>query len=154
MSGTKGKSGRPPKATHLKILEGVREDRVNRDEPTPEGVVAPPVQLSEGALAVWNRLAPDLIDKHVLTSWDVDQFAIFCDALAIYEENKRQMGGEYVISGSMGGLTKSPHWQVMRDCQAMIAQIGSRYGMSPADRARLMTDSSEQDGNGAERLLS
>ena len=71
--------GRPRKPTHLKVLAGEREDRINRGEPLPtQSAIVPPVQLSDGAQKVWNRLAPDLIDKGCLTSWDVDMFAVFC----------------------------------------------------------------------------
>lgn len=150
-------SGRIGKPTHLKLLEGEREDRINRDEPTPEMYesLEPPVELSDRAREVWDRLAPDLVNKNVLTGWDVDQFAVFCDAVAIYHDCKEQMGGKYTALGAAGGVIKSPYWQIMRDCQSIMTTIGSRYGLSPADRARLSTGADESDeGDSAERLLS
>lgn len=75
----------PRKPTHLKILAGDREDRINCWEPLPaEAAIVPPVQLGEGAQKVWGRLAPDLINKGVLTAWDCDAFSIYCDAAATY----------------------------------------------------------------------
>ncbi|MFF0498548.1 phage terminase small subunit P27 family [Nocardia aobensis] len=150
-------SGRIGKPTHLKLLEGEREDRVNRDEPTPEmhDSLEPPVELSDRAREVWDRLAPDMVSKNVLTAWDLDQFVLFCDAVAVYHDCKEQMGGKYTALGAAGGVIKSPYWQIMRDCQSIMTQIGSRYGLTPADRARLSTgadDDSSEDS--AERLLS
>lgn len=152
--GGKG-SGRPGKPAHLKILEGVREDRVNRDEPTPsDDDIECPSELTGRAREVWDRLAPDLIDRKVLTAWDVPQFAIFCDATATYWINREMMAGEYTAQGAAGGVIKSPHWQIMRDAAAMMTQVGSRFGLTPSDRASLKIGAQEDPSSGAERLLS
>jgi phage terminase small subunit len=79
---------------------------------------------------------------------------VFCDAVAVYHECKELMGGEYTAQGAAGGRVKNPYWQVMRDCQVIMAQIGSRYGLSPGDRASLKVGSDEQSAGGSERLLS
>ena len=150
-----GKRGPRPTPNHLKILSGVDESRINRDEPQPSELdVRPPVELSAEAQAVWDRLAPDLVARKVLTAWDVDQFAVFCDAVAVYHECKELMGGQYIAQGAAGGKIKNPYWQVMRDCQSIMAQIGSRYGLTPGDRAQLKVGGEEDAGSGAERLLS
>ena len=150
-----GKRGPHPAPTHLKVLEGVKEYRLNRDEPTPaDSGVVPPVPLSERAQAVWDRLAPDLIDKNVLTAWDVDMFSTFCNAVAIYHENMDLMAGQYVARGSGDGVIKSPHWQIMRDCEQIMSRIGGRFGLTPGDRAALKVGGSEESALGADRLLS
>jgi P27 family predicted phage terminase small subunit len=152
--GVKG-SGRPPKPTHLKILEGEREDRINRNEPQPsEGVIEPTAPLSPAAQKVWDRLVPDLVAKKVLTPWDLDQFVVFCNSVGIYHECHELMGSNYLDTGAAGGVIKSPYWQIMRDCQATMTQIGSRYGLTPSDRARLKIDAQEAPAGSAERLLS
>jgi P27 family predicted phage terminase small subunit len=153
--GGKG-SGRIGKPTHLKVLEGVQESRINRDEPVPaEASLQPPVELDPAAREVWDRLAPDMIEKNVLTNWDLDQFAVFCDAVAVYRECKALMGNNYTERGAAGGVIKSPYWQIMRDCQSIMTQIGARYGLTPSDRAGLAVGGNEPDeGAGAERLLS
>lgn len=152
--GVKG-SGRPAKPTHLKILEGEREDRINRSEPQPsEGLIEPTCELSPSARVVWDRLAPDLVAKKVLTAWDLDQFVVFCNSVAIYHECHELMAGQYLETGAAGGVIKSPYWQIMRDCQATMTQIGSRYGLTPSDRASLKIEPDEGPSAGAERLLS
>jgi hypothetical protein len=42
---------------------------------------------------VSDRLAPDLVDKGMLTEWDVDAFAVFCDAVATYHGMPKDVGG-------------------------------------------------------------
>jgi P27 family predicted phage terminase small subunit len=131
--------GRPRTPNHLKILRGDREDRINRGEPVPsDHAITPPVELSPGAQEVWDRLAPDLIDKRVLTAWDVDMFTVFCDAAATYQECRSLLGSEYVAPGSIKGtFVKSAYWRVMRDCVETMIRVGGRFGLNPADRARI-----------------
>jgi P27 family predicted phage terminase small subunit len=129
--------GRPSKPNHLKILAGVREDRINRGEPIPDDCeIVPSVPLSEGAQKVWDRLAPDLVAKRVLTAWDVDLFTVFCDAVAAYSECRELMGTAYVVEGSVKGtLVKSAYFRIMRDCVETMIRVGGRFGLTPADRA-------------------
>jgi len=149
------KKGPPPRPTHMKIVEGCREDRINRLEPEPgEGAVVPPMRLSAKALSVWNRLAPDLIAKKVLTHWDVDQFAILCNAIATYQECAALMGDEYLVRNSSGNPARSPYWQMMRDNAQIMTSTGARFGLTPSDRAQLKIDPGSHDSGGADRLLS
>ncbi|MGW0824465.1 P27 family phage terminase small subunit [Streptomyces sp. NPDC002845] len=65
-----------------------------------EGKIGPPAWLvdldaegedsTESALDVWRRLVPDLIRKRVLTPWDVEAFAVFCDAVTGYRRTAVQ----------------------------------------------------------------
>ena|SRR5690349_16653669 len=151
-----GARGPKPRPTHLKVIEGERESRINRNEPLPtEGEVVKPV-MGEAASAIWDELAEDLMDKGCLTPWDVYLFEAFCEAVAAFRENRdllRQNG--YTARGSHGGVIKSPHHQIMRDCQQTMAQIGSRFGFTPGDRANLEIKQPETGhASGAERLLS
>lgn len=137
--------GRPRKPDHLKILEGSREDRINRDAPTPDvAELAPPIPLDEEALAWWRKLAPDMLAKGVLTEWDTPAFAMACDMLARYWElgdllvsQQNPEMPKYTERGAAGGVIKSPYFQMQKDAWAMLAQVFSRFGMTPADRAKL-----------------
>jgi P27 family predicted phage terminase small subunit len=151
----------PRKPNHLKILAGTREDRINRNEPLPsESTIAPPVELSEGAQQIWNRLAPDLINQKCLSSWDVDMFVIFCDAAATYHDARRAMGSDYVTKGSVPGTTvKSALWRIMRDSADTMRTIGAKFGLTPSDRAGINLEKTALSGpervlTGPERLLS
>jgi len=150
-----GSRGPKPASNHLKILKGVQESRINRDEPVPgdaSGIVAP--DMSEGARRVWDRLAPDLIDKGCLTPWDVDTFAVFCNAVAVYHDCREKMGVQYTDRGAAGGVIKSPFWQIMRDCSDIMAKYSGKFGLTPGDRADLKVGGGDGGPRlGAERIL-
>lgn len=147
--------GRPAKPTNLKVLHGDRSDRINRAEPVPgQSAIVPPEWLEEDALEVWHRLAPDLTDKQVLTAWDVDAFAVACDAMALYRRAARAVSDEGLTQvGMKGGDVKHPLLQVMRDSAATFATLAGRFGLTPADRARLSIGGDDVE-KGAGRLLS
>jgi P27 family predicted phage terminase small subunit len=152
--GERGPKGKP---TELRILHGDRDDRINRAEPKPDaGEVKPPYRLRRPAAAVWRRLAPDLIAKKVLTPWDIDQFAVYCDAVATYRECRDLLDEEgYTARGSAGGVVKNPHWQIMRDAASIMTSVGSRFGLTPADRSHIVAPEGNDNGGkkDANRLL-
>lgn len=151
-----GQRGPKPAPAKLKLLKGTDERYINRDAPLPsEGAVVCPDWLCDGAKEVWARLAPDLVDKECLTPWDVDTFAIVCNAIYVYRDCSAKMGDRYTDRGAAGGVIKSPFWQVMRDAAETIAKFSSRFGLTPGDRADLQIDTHRADGpkQGAERIL-
>lgn len=137
-------SGRRPRPSHLKALEGERESRLNRSEPIPqEAAIVPPVKLPAAAQAVWDRLAPDLIAKKVLTSWDVDEFANACRMQAILNRAlSKAERSPLVAGGSTGNLVMNPAIRAVTSLEASLRSIWSRFGLSPADRATLKIDHS------------
>jgi P27 family predicted phage terminase small subunit len=150
------RTGRPATPNHLKAVSGVRESRLNRNEPVPTLAADPSVPVDgipEAAQAVWQRLAPDLVDKRVLTAWDVDQFAAYCVAVAQYNECRERMGDQYVVEGSMGQMVKSPYWTQMNEALQQMMRLSARFGLTPADRAGLTIGADEPPKVGGERLL-
>ncbi|MFC4333874.1 phage terminase small subunit P27 family [Salininema proteolyticum] len=159
-----GKGGRPKKPTGLKMLHGDRADRVNTSEPQPDSSeVTRPAWLTGDAAGVWDRLAPDLIRKGVLTAWDVDLFATFCsavivnrDALVEIDENGVKCSApvrELSDGTIVYDLRRNPAWQVARESATMMATVGGRFGLSPADRAGLSIGEAD-DGDSTADLLS
>lgn len=148
--GGPGSGGHNLKPTALKVLHGDREDRINRAEPVPEDVpVAAPTTLTTEAHAVWARLAPDRIAKGVLTAWDVDAFALFCEAAALAPHAARYAADhidDAIVPGAQSPVSR------LREAVAICASLGSRFGWTPADRARLVIGGEQRDQK--ERLLS
>jgi P27 family predicted phage terminase small subunit len=141
-----GDRGPKSRANHLKILEGVEESRINRDEPLPSaGVVVPPAVLPHSALEIWNRLAPDLIAKKVLTSWDVDEFANGCRIQALLNEALTEAeSNPLVTTGSNDNLIQNPAIRIVTSLEASLRSIWSRFGLTPGDRAQLKVDDGGQ----------
>lgn len=151
-----GKRGPQPRSSHLKAIEGCREDRINRDEAIPsEGDLAPPVPLPDDAMAVWNRLAPDMAAKRVLTPWDLDLFAVFCRATATYNRAAAELeSSSLMVKGSQGQKVLTPMLRAVQVTADMMKSTGQRFGLSPGDRAALKVDGDDGRAAGAERLLS
>lgn len=135
----------------LQRLRGeTRPSRVSPDAPTPPSTRAEvPDYLDGDALAVWHRLAPSLEARGVLTVWDVDTFAAYCTAVVHHGRAVRLVNEAAVIVGRSPSTShKHPALQVVRDQAALIVSLGSRFGLSPSDRAGLRTgrDDDHDDG--------
>jgi P27 family predicted phage terminase small subunit len=141
-----GGKGFTPRPTHLKALEGVREDRLNRDEPVPSaGAVVCPVDLNDAARAIWNVLAPDMIAKRVLTSWDVHQFANGCRIQALLNESlSAAESSPLVTTGSAGNAIQNPAVRMVISLESSLTAVWSRFGLTPGDRAQLKVDDGGQ----------
>lgn len=167
----KGGKGRTPAPTHLQIIKGAEERHINRDEPEPEpaellgvDLKVPPRGIGAKAAAVWKRLAPDLVDKHVLTTWDVDLFSAFCDAVVEYHDLKTKrrqhvkddyQHDQFTGVGSQKQLVRSPYWAAQNEALERMMKLSARFGLSPSDRAGLtVAPSTGAPVAGAERLLS
>lgn len=128
-------AGRPAKPTHLKLLHGddkKNPDRINDTEPVPnEGEIIPPFQLSVAGREIWDRLAPDRIAKGVLTSWDTDAFAEFCEALVILR-SKRRAANRKAEAGAPSPMTE------YKGAISVVATLGGRFGWTPSDRTKLV----------------
>lgn len=134
-----GKRGPAPAPTELKLIRGTKKNRINREEPKPsENPIVRPTTLSADARKIWDRLVPDLVATKVLTHWDVDLFARFCEqavvvAKAQVEVNKRGV----LVRGDKNRLVKNPALQIARDATKEMLSIGARFGLTPSDRGQL-----------------
>ena len=146
-----GKGGRPAKPTALRLLHGDRKDRINKTEPMPAAAdVNPPDWLGQDAVEVWRQYAPDLRAKSVLTAWDVEVFAAWCDAAARRRRAAATLEreGEVVelpVYNKNGDLTgyrrgKNPWAYVLNEADAQVARYAARFGLTPADRAALSSE--------------
>jgi phage terminase small subunit len=112
-------AGRPRKPTRLRLLHGDHPERLNLREPVPPpgDVSRPPYELPPAARLLWDRLAPDRAAYGLLTTWDLDSFAVFCHALSV--------------------LQRGPDEPLYRTVVPVCSSLGGRFGWTPADRAKL-----------------
>jgi P27 family predicted phage terminase small subunit len=102
--------------------------------------VRPPAGLSREALAVWRRIAPELIEKRVLTAWDVDTFGHYCEAVVIARQARKELGSGEITKQSAAGHVRNPAFMVWRDAVAEIKRLGSLFGLNPSSRASLTVE--------------
>lgn len=142
-----GKRGPAKTPTNLAVVRGVRKDRVNTSEPKPSTSVTAPEWLSADAVQVWDALAPDLVRKSVLTAWDVEAFACWCDAVVRRRTAARTLRSQGEViempvfnkNGDETGcrMGKNPWTLVLNEADAQVQKYGARFGLTPSDRADL-----------------
>lgn len=158
-----GERGPAPRPTALRVLRGDRADRINGEEPQPSsGAVAAPDWLPADAVQVWEHYAPDLIAKGVLTGWDAEAFACWCDAVVRRRRAAEHIEEEGAVietevfnkNGDVSGtrLAKSPWLLALDAADAQVQRYGARFGLTPSDRSQLHLGAGTQ-GQGAARLL-
>lgn len=141
--------GRPPKAHHLKVIEGNPGKRalVPPPKPSPSRPRCP-AYLSVYAKTVWRRLVPLLDDLGVLTEADRDTMAVLCQAVADFKAATELIASKgYLVQGRRKGeAVKNPMLQVRREAAREIATYSAMFGLSPADRVRLTGTPGGRDG--------
>lgn len=136
-------SGRRPRPTHIRALEGAHESRLNRDQPSPaDGQIVPPVPMGEAAAAVWRDLIGDLVEKRVVTIWDVYRFASYCIWAGHFFEAELRVQANGPSVDRPTGPVPSPDVRLMNMASEQMGKIGAEFGLSPATREQLRTGAS------------
>jgi P27 family predicted phage terminase small subunit len=149
-----GRRGPRPKPTNLRVLHGDRADRINRSEPTPPAKApACPAALSPDARRIWRHYAKELSRRGLLTEWDRDTFAVFCEAVAQWRRAKEMCDAALLVGGKRQGLVKNPAWQIMRDAAQIVRAYGQEFGLTPSSRSGISLPEVGDDGELA-RILS
>jgi P27 family predicted phage terminase small subunit len=148
-----GKRGPVPSPTALKVVRGERRDRINTREPTvPTGDVVPPTWMGSHARQEWDRLAPILVRMRVLTQIDRDALAVYCEAVAHYEQAVQLVDQSAVLISGQRGLVKNPAMQVARDQAAIIRAFGRELGLTPSSRSEMVNGATDRPQPGDDLL--
>jgi P27 family predicted phage terminase small subunit len=86
---------------------------------------------------IWDRLAPDLHRKGVLTSWDVEPFGAYCDLAAKVEQAREMLDLGLLAKGRRDPLVTSPAWRIYRDALVLLRAYAQEFGLTPAARTQL-----------------
>lgn len=145
-----GRTGRPRTPTNLAVLKGERDSRINHSEAQPDRAlpIEPPdgVDLGDRGRAEWDRLIGDLKSKEVVTAWDVQALALWCDAVRRHWDAADLIDLEglmleetvYAKGEPIGERYKvHPAWKILQDTAAEMMRLSARFGFTPADRASI-----------------
>ena len=147
------------KPTALKRLHGDREDRIPIGEPEPDGPVLKP-DLSPAASIEWDRLAPELLRTEVLTCWDVDTLAAYCEWAVIQKAAAAEVAAEGHTIYTDNGPRPHPSLNALEKASQMVMRLGGKLGLNPSDRGKLgrtpkeLKKAGTTDARNPERLLS
>ena len=147
-------SGRRPKPTALKVLKGVRSDRINHNEPQPKpGEPVKPESLSGWAGKVWDRLAPVVLAMDVLTVADGDAFATLCELIAtrelVSQEKSRPSFQAFISWLDKSGqphVRQHPAIVLERATASALRPYFEKFGLDPQGRARLTVGPAKDQG--------
>lgn len=91
--------GPKPLPTNLKLIDGVRSDRINFDEPKPEPIVPRcPASLVGEAKKEWRRVSKELENLGLLTRLDRAALAAYCSAWGKFIEAGRALKKEGMVT--------------------------------------------------------
>jgi P27 family predicted phage terminase small subunit len=151
--------GRRPKPTALKKLEGNPGKRkLNEDEPKlPPALPEPPGELTETALAEWERVAPALFEAKILTVADRAALAAYCQSWADWLEARQNLAApDGFTQITEKGYEQQSAWVgIANTAMNNFMKIASEFGLTPSARTRLsvnpMPDDPEEEK--AKRIL-
>lgn len=120
---------------------------IRSDEDFGTGSLKPPDWLSPYAKECWTSLAPRLVRNGLLTEIDQVMFEQLCMYVGIRRdiygflhgiENDDDKFGPLVVEyeGHRGSV-RNPNFVTLNEAAHQINVLGQRFGLSPADRAKL-----------------
>ena len=149
-------SGRRPKPTALKVLQGNPGKRpLNGLEPKPPaGVVVKPT-LSPMAAAVWDELAPLAQAMGTLTTADIRSFGTLCELQATFtlttQEKHREGFTPFMVTTAVDSavtehmnVKEHPAIKLERDTAAALRPYYEKFGLEPVGRARIQIPKADE----------
>ena len=145
------RTGRPPKPTRLKLIQGNPGKRaVNKDEPKPDLTtrVRVPAHLSKVAKAEYRKTAKLLMSMGVLTEADhrmlelyAEQYAIWTMATAkLHDEDAPGELGELIEKLPSGYESPKGYLAIAERASKRLQSLLTEFGMSPVSRTRVTAE--------------
>lgn len=134
--------GRPPKPTHMKILEGNPGKRpINKSEPKPKATIPPcPRHLSKEAKAEWRRISKELATLGLLTAIDRAALGGYCAAYARWAQAEEAMQAEdfKMVEVTDKGYSHVNAWFIVaNNSLKQMRAFLTEFGMTPSARSRV-----------------
>lgn len=145
--------GRKAKPIPLKVLEGNPGRRpIPKDAPEfISDMPEPPEYLDDYALEVWNRIGPGLYNLKLLSDYNRELFAAYCEACSdwraaaeeLNELKKESRLAAMTMTTSNGNIIQHTLIGVKNKARKDMISYGGEFGLSPSQAARLGKDFGE-----------
>jgi P27 family predicted phage terminase small subunit len=139
-----GRRGPAQTPTRVLQLRGTfRKDRHGDPATEPEFELVtemppPPGFLDDVAVMEWNRIAPELIEKQLLTVADMAAFTLYCLNVARVVAAERLITKEGLTVWTLNGGPKAhPAVLIARQCGAEVRKFAQEFGLTPSARTRV-----------------
>lgn len=135
------KAGRRPDPNHIRRLKGKKE-LINREEQVTfdVGVVMPPSFIKGEAALCWKRMATELTRAEIFSKISRDKLARYCIAWQDYHDImlERDVMGKKRLYVTSKNWRTFMHWnQVLRQCEQVMSNFETEYGLTPSSAMRI-----------------
>ena len=151
--------GPVPKPTKLKELAGNPGKRpLNEREPAvavPSSAPYAPRFLNKEGKREWRRMAKLLLEVGLYSEVDRAALAMYCQAWGRWieaEQMLRKTGGPVLVSSETLNLYQSPWLHVANKAQEQLRRMIAEFGLSPAQRSRVVAMAATEEPSLAEIL--
>jgi P27 family predicted phage terminase small subunit len=142
MAGYKGKQGRKPIPTTLRIVRGNPGKRpLPKDEPKPVvGLPNPPDHLTAEAKREWWRMGRRLVKLGIMTEIDKAGLAVYCQTWARWEEAEAKIREvDDVMPGTQFDRQRQQFVKQAAEAMRDLMRYLVEFGMTPSSRSRVHT---------------
>jgi P27 family predicted phage terminase small subunit len=143
-----GRRGPAPKPSGLRLLEGTdrrghsgrRLDR-SKEPIAPDDELVPPYELAAEVRQVWDQTVADLEAMGVASSADVNQVAIYAEAVVLHRAASRLIAQSSILMvGARGTLVINKAVLVQRQASLVALRLAQEFGLTPAARTSIDVD--------------
>ena len=136
---------KPQSAAEREQKEPIRSQRSKRtavaEQAASSNDLQPPKWLKKEGLRIWQRLAPPLRERKLLTQADAETFARYCRNFARWLKMQTLLDseGEAYESESQHGKLKrvNPAFLIADRLERQLLATEDRFGLNPAERQRI-----------------
>lgn len=151
-----GRTGRPHKPTHLKLVAGNPGKRaLNEAEAQPDALIPePPPELTSDARIEWNQISLKLHKCGLLTTIDRSVLAAYCQAYGRWVEAERVLADMarrdpvtrgLLIKTTNGNVIQNPMIGTANKAMSDMVRYAVEFGMSPSARSRVRANLEKQE---------
>ena len=131
-----------PIPTSLRIIRGNQSKRRIKDEPKPPVKVPRcPSDLDKDAAAEWKRMGKELATLGLVSEIDRATLTCYCLAWSDLRRAREHLKTDAdFVQATSGGVSASAWKRLSDESLKQIRQFCSEFGLSPAARVRLATE--------------
>jgi P27 family predicted phage terminase small subunit len=132
-------TGRKPKPTALRLLDGDRESRINRNEPIPRGLPPQcPEDAADDVRAVWDYTVRELDHMNLAFACDRDALRAYCEAVVSHRKACQILAkSPILVRGAKGNMVRNPALAAQHAAANTLRLLAVEFGLTPSARSRI-----------------